>query len=453
MFRYWIVALLALVASLAAAPAQAQFPGADVSARPDPATVCHIGIYLFDDGSWLDVAPVVDKGLRWRRPDGSTSRMTLNTDGHWISTLGWTNRVEGPQPQLTTCEEGRVTFEGQSGMRAALDIVETTFEGHGGTRLAGRLILPPGDKPAPIMVEVHGSEGSSALDFNAFQRLAPVSGVGIFIYAKRGSGGSEGKYTQDFSILADDAAAAVREAQRLAGARAGRVGLHGGSQAGWVAPLAASKAAVDFVIVDSGLAFGPLAQERDQVAQDLQAKGWGPEIVAIGNEITDDVSAFVVSNGGTGFDGLDAVRDRYGDQPWFGDIGGDFTGMLLTTPNDQLTVMLPYFDVGTSWNYDPMPVLSGLDTPMLWILAKDDTQAPNAATRDRLIELSAQGRAITVLQYPDTDHGIFNFETDSDGRRTSLASAAGYYQAILDWAKSGKLDGAYGDGQVLADVK
>jgi hypothetical protein len=145
--------------------------------------------------------------------------MVLGEDGRWVSTLGWTGRIEGPQPQLGTCEDGRIIFEGHAGQRVVLDTQETTFVGHGGVRLKGRLILPAGDGPVPIMIEVHGSEGSNALDFNVFQRIAPASGVGVFVYAKRGSGGSEGRYTQDFRVLAEDAAAAVVEARRMAGAR------------------------------------------------------------------------------------------------------------------------------------------------------------------------------------------------------------------------------------------
>ena len=49
-----------------------------------------------------------------------------------------------------------------------------------------------------------------------------------------------------------------------------------------------------------------------------------------------------------------------------------------------------------------------------------------------------------------TDHGIVRFETAPDGVRTSLGYAAGYLQAILDWARAGRLDGAYGDGRILA---
>ena len=446
----FLAALLAIVACLVAVPAKAQAPGADVDDRPDPAVTCHVGLYRLDDGSWVDVAPLAGKGLRWRRLDGSTARMTLDTGGRWISTLGSTNRVDGPQPQLGGCAEGQIVFEGRPGVRAALDTQETTFVGHAAARLRGRLILPPGNGPVPIMVEVHGSEGANALDFNAFQRFASASGVGVFVYAKRGSGGSEGHYTQDFHILADDAAAAIIEARRLAGGRAGRVGLHGSSQGGWIAPLAASRTPVDFVIVGFGLAYGVLSEDSDQVMQDLKAKGWGAEVLEKAREITNATGAFVASKGAVGFGGLETIRAKYRAEPWFADIRGEFTGLLLNAPNEQITAMASQLENGPSWDYDPLPVLSQLEAPMLWIQAEKDTGAPPEATRQRLIDLSAQGRPVTLLEYPDTDHGIVRFETDACGVRTSIGYAPGYYQAVLDWARTGRLDGHYGEGRILA---
>lgn len=449
MSQSWLASVLALIISSAAFPAIAQLPGADVDARPDPMVVCHVGIYRLEDGSWVDVAPLVSKGLRWRRLDGATAKMVQDGDGRWISTLGSTSRVEGPQPQLGSCDEARIVFEGKNGRRMTLDAKETTFMGQGGTRLNGRLILPPGDGPVPIMVEVHGSEGANALDFNAFQRVAPASGVGVFVYAKRGSGGSEGRYTQDFYVLAEDAAAAVLEARRLAGARAGRVGLHGASQGGWIAPLAASQTPVDFVTVAFGLAYGALSEDSDQVVLDLKAKGWGADVLEHARQITDVTSVFIASHGKAGFADLEAVRAKYRAEPWLADIKGEFTGFLLNTPNDQIIAMAPVLDLGTSWDYDPLPVLSRLDTPMLWIQAEDDIGAPPDATRQRLIDLAAQGRPVTLLEYPDTDHGIVRFETAPNGVRTSLGYAPGYFQAVLDWARSGRLNGDYGDGIVL----
>src|SRR5690606_38233641 len=122
------------------------------------------------------------------------------------------------------------------GMRLRFDTTETSFEVAGAT-IAGRLVLPEGQGAVPIVVLVHGAERDSARDYYTLQRLFPSAGIGAFVYDKRGTGGSSGRYTQNFLTLANDAIAALHEARRLAGTRAGRIGYQAGSQGGWVAPL------------------------------------------------------------------------------------------------------------------------------------------------------------------------------------------------------------------------
>lgn len=460
------LALAALITLMAAGHAAAQTTARTTAQTPpppapnmatgnapataDPAFACHVGLYRRDDGLLIDIAPVTGPGARWRTLDGQTARLIPRPDGGWKNTQGWTERVQGPQVSLGTCGEGRLTFDGREARRVEQAAVETMFAGKDGVMLKGRLILPPGDGPAPIMVEVHGSERTSALDFNYFQRLSPASGVGVFVYDKRGTGGSQGRYTQNFDLLAGDAAAAAVEARRLAGARAGRVGFHGGSQGGWVAPLAATLTPVDFVVVGFGMAEGVLAEDREEMRQDLEAKGWGPEVIAIGRQIHEVTAAFVVSDGAVGFAGLDAVRARYSSEPWWNDISGDFSALLLKSTNEQIMAMKDELDLGILWDYDPMPVLQSLTAPALWILAEDDTEAPPEATRERLIRLAAEGRPITLLQYPDADHGIIEFERAADGSRLETRYSEGYFQAVLDWAAHGDLRHDLGRGQVLA---
>src|SRR5262249_39221854 len=151
------------------------------------------------------------------------------------------------------CAAGRINFAGVSGERIAFDVKETTFQSRG-TKLVGRLVMPKGTAKVAVVVFVHGSENDSALDDWPLQRILPAEGVGMFVYDKRGTGRSGGTYTQDFNVLADDAVAAVRAARHLAGGRLSRIGYHGTSQGGWVAPIAANREPVDFVIVAYGLA-------------------------------------------------------------------------------------------------------------------------------------------------------------------------------------------------------
>ena len=97
-----------------------------------------------------------------------------------------------------------------------------------------------------------------------------------------------------------------------------------------------------------------------------------------------------------------------------------------------------------------MPTLRRVEAPVLWILAADDTEAPIEGTRERLTGLAAEGRPITVLQYPDADHGIIQFETGANGERIETRYSDGYIQAVIDWAASSRLDHTLGRGEVLA---
>lgn len=100
-----------------------------------------------------------------------------------------------------------------------------------GTELAGRLIEPSSKAAGgrSLVVMVHGSERTSALNSPYAYSLA-AQGMAVFVYDKRGTGGSEGEYTQNFELLATDAAAALAHAKTMAQGRFSRAGYFGGSQ-------------------------------------------------------------------------------------------------------------------------------------------------------------------------------------------------------------------------------
>lgn len=415
------------------------------TAQPAAATdSCHVGVYRLANGALVDMAPTNDGQLRWRAMDGRTGRLVLRPDGTWAASFGQTGRPDPLQVAFGPCEAGTVRFDGRKGRRVALDVVDTTFEGAGGVRLAGRLVLPKGGERVPLSVHVHGSENTSARRFSFEQRAWPAQGVGWFVYDKRGTGGSQGKYTQDFHVLAEDAAAAAREARRLAGRRVARLGFDGGSQAGWIIPLAATKVPVDYAIVRYGMAESPLAEDRAETLQHLQRKGWGPEVLNKAAEVTSATGKIMASRFQDGWEELRAVRAKYGSEPWYKDLQGEFTGDVAKNDEKAVRTIGPLRDSGTTWNHDSMPVLRQVRAPILWLLAGADREAPIDETKRRLVSLAAEGRRITVLEFPATDHGILEFEEDAKGARTYTRYANGYYRAVLDFTKRGRLNGAYG---------
>jgi pimeloyl-ACP methyl ester carboxylesterase len=430
--------------------ATAMFALAAESARAsdDLTRDCRIGTYHLQDGADVDIGATEGPHLRWRRPDGTTGVLTKESDGSWTSTLGWTQRPDGKRVSFSDCASGEINFDGVKGKRIAFDVTETKFQGAGVT-LAGRLVMPKGSSRVPIVVLIHGSEHDSARDFYALQRLFPAEGIGAFVYDKRGTGASTGRYTQDYLLLADDAIAAVHEAKRLAGSRAGRIGYQAGSQGGWVAPLAAKIEPVDFVIVGFGLAVSPLDEDREAIALDITRHGYGADVMAKAMEVADATAAILLSDFREGYDQLEAVRRKYENEPWFKYVHGDITFALLEMSQAQLRERGPELLPHVPMQYDPMPVLRNLDVPQLWILAADDTDAPSAETARRLRALAAEGKPIVTAVFPHTDHGIYEYETKADGTRVSTRNPDGYFAMMRDFIRTGRIAKSYGTSMIF----
>ena len=418
---------------------------------PDPPPpvdiVCHAGAYRDADGRLVTLTPS-DEGLRYRLESGESGRLTRRPDGRWTGTRGWTD--DGPPAaaaRIAGCDATGIEF-GLAGEplvaaeRQVFRVREAKFQSRG-VSLAGRLVMPQGDEPVPLAVVLHGSENYSARLYSPEQHRLPAQGIAVFVYDKRGTGGSGGEYTQDFYLLAADAAAALDEARRLAGARAVRVGFVGGSQAGWIAPLAATQAPVDFVLIGYGMAEGPLAEDAGEVRQSLSDRGYGADVLTQAKEITDATGRVIASDYKEGFEALAAAKAKYRDAPWYGEIQGEFTEDFLKYPNWVVRVVGPFHDQGTSWGYDPMPTLRQVTTPQLWILAAEDREAPHEETLRRLATLQSEGRAIVTAVFPDTDHGIIEFET-RDGERVYTRYAEGYFPMMVEWIRSGTVTGPYG---------
>lgn len=405
---------------------------------------CEAGSYRLSDGTSLDIAAGEPGKLRWRHPDGRTGELTSQGKGRWTSTLGWTGRPDGHRITISDCKRGEIRFDKLTGRRIPLIQIDTRFQGSG-VALAGRLTLPPGDARVPIVILIHGAEHSSALEDYSLQREFAAAGIGVFAYDKRGTGASEGRYTQNYLMLATDAVLATREARRLAGARAGRVGYQGGSQGGWTAPLAARIEPVDFVIVSFGLAVSPLDEDREAIAFDMERGGFGPEIKAKAMEVADATAKIVESDFTEGYEQLEEVKRKYGDEPWFKSVRGNFTIYLLDGTPEKWRKDGPPLIEGIPARYDPMPVLTNLDVPQLWILGGQDRDAPPGETLRRLAMLQNAGHPITTAVFPDADHGMYEFETRADGKRVDTRQPEGYLRLMADFITGKSLATSYGN--------
>lgn len=322
----------------------------------------------------------------------------------------------------------------------------STFSSHG-TQLAGRLIEPASaGANAPLVVMVHGSERTSSTRSPYAYALA-AQGLKVFAYDKRGTGESEGEYTQNFELLADDAAAALEHARKVAAGRFGRAGYYGGSQGGWVAPLAATRSKADFVAVGFGLVVSPINEDREQMLSEARAAGLSAQDVADIERLSQATAKLVTSHFSDGFDALARVRDELKDKPWAQTLQGEYSGdMLRASDADLRRVGRALFDnLGLIWDYDAVAVLKRLDLPLLWVLAEDDREAPIDTSRRALSALVDAGEPIDVYLFPDTDHGMFEYIEQPDGSRRVTRITDGYLALLGDWIK-GDIGDRYGRG-------
>lgn len=403
---------------------------------PGPAAACHSGIYAA--GSQLvDLSPLSNGGLRWRTLEGDTGTLAPAGEAQWSGNSGWTGEPHPARFELGACASDTVTVFGLGGeamqaVRIPLVVEETRFAG-ADVDLAGRLLLPPGEGPFPLAVLVHGSGDYSALDYDFIQRMLAALGVAVFVYDKRGTGASTGKYTQDFPLLAADAASALAEARRLAGDRVGEAGYFGASQGGWVAPLAATLSDPDFIVVAYGLAVGPVWEDRLEVGFALDEAGFSEADIAAADEVAEVTGRLMATRFREGGRELARMKREHGGEPWFEAIEGEYSGDLLRYPLWAVRLAWPFLDRGTPWGYDPAPALDALDIPVLWLLAGSDAEAPSDTTLAILQERRSRGQDIDIIVYPGADHGMRLFRTGEDGERVYTGYVPAYFEDVARW--------------------
>jgi uncharacterized protein len=424
-----------------------------VSAAAGAAKDCYSGTYRLDDGRTVDIAPSDGGTPRWLTFGGERGLLHPQANGVWTSTYGWTDRADGKTVSFVGCGTGQIIFGKVPGKRIDFDVRNTTFIS-GGVKLVGRLVLPKGSGQIPVVVLVHGSEHDSALDTYALQRLFPAQGIGAFVFDKRGTGVSGGTYTQDFNVLASDAIAAMKEAKRLAGARLGRIGYQGGSEGGWVVPLAANRAPVDFAIVSFGLAVTVLEEDQEGVALDMYFHHHSAADTAKALELARAGEHVVETGGKEGYEAFDALRRKYKPEPWYKDVHGDFVFFILPLDQKQIIDAIAKFGFQTTpFRYEPMPALRASTTPQLWVLGGNDLEAPSAETARRIKSLIAGDKDYTLAVYPGAEHGMTEFELNAKGERVDTRFAPGYFQMMADFIRDGRIGGHYGDAETTQPIR
>jgi uncharacterized protein len=226
-------------------------------------------------------------------------------------------------------------------------------------------------------------------------------------YDKRGTGQSNGAPTSDFNARARDTAAALKEARRLAPAIK-RIGVVGGSQGGWVAPLTATLIPLDFMVAAFAMAEGPIAQDRELVQLQLRKAGFDGTVLARASELTAITERIVRSNMYDGFADLEAFKAKHAGAEWLKAIQPrSYTGLFLLFSSDDIRSKGPAMAQGLNFAYEPRPVIEQIRCRQLWLLGGSDDQAPNAGTQSILQQIQkAKRNKVQVIVFPQANHGL-----------------------------------------------
>ncbi len=228
-----------------------------------------------------------------------------------------------------------------------------------GAVIAGEITWPDGDGPFPAVALVHGSGPVTRTSNASLVALFHSLGFAVLAYDKRGTGASGGSYRgvgvrnsdSMISLLGADAAAAARLLAANPRIDPARIGLAGGSQAGWVIAAALDNAPIRFFVALSGPA------------------------VTVGEEI------------------------------YYSDFFEHSDRAL-----DQVDSIMVRFSGPTG--YDPMPDLAHGAASGLYLLGAIDRSVPTALSVARLRQLDARSSGrFTVIVFPTGDHALFDART------------------------------------------
>ncbi len=359
------VVLVLLAAALAASGVRAAGPAPLGGA---------VGAYRFADGS---TAALVRQGAGLRLVDYRSGALRqLSPRSHDLFVGGPGVSVLQPVRVTVRLVPGRggasvgLRLGGRSAARLPLVVRAAAFR-DGGVRIAGRLLLPAGRGPFPAVVIVPGSPPARRDAYDLWAMFFASHGFAVLSYDKRGVGGSTGRYVRaatdrNLHDLAADALAGVAWLRRQHEIDASRIGLTGGSQAGWIIVLAAATSHdVRFATIQSGPA------------------------MSVGRQLA--------------YAGL--TRQGAADPP----------------PTDERVHQT--LDATTDSGFDPRPSLAVLRIPVLWQLGAVDKRMYTPETVSDLQTIAAAGgHDFTVRVYPGgahslrlTAHGLIREEAESPG--------------------------------------
>jgi pimeloyl-ACP methyl ester carboxylesterase len=303
-------------------------------------------------------------------------------------------------------------------------VEETVRFTNGDVSLVGRLVKPAGAGPWPAIVWTHGS-GRQTRDDDFYRDRAYMlarRGVASLIYDKRGVGESTGDPDATLDELAGDAVAGVILLRNRADIRADRVGVGGFSQGGYISPLAAARyGQIAFVVVGSAPGVSPAEQNDFAARSALERSRLDSQDINRAMKLRREVAEF--QRTGEGRTELEGHLATAKSERWF--RAADLpSGHVEQLGSRGLSVL----------DFDPLPVWSRVEVPVLAMWGASDQLVPAAKSR-ALIEQAMLPRTrarATFQTFPDASHGFLTV-APRGAQWDWPRLAPGFHELVADW--------------------
>ena len=312
---------------------------------------------------------------------------------------------------------GRFSYSRARAASAPVVEREVTFR-NGDVTLAGSLLVAPdsGRRPAVVFIHGSGAEGRWASRFLA-TKLAE-RGVAALIFDKRGVGKSSGDWrTATLEDLAGDAAAAVALLRQDPRIDPRRIGVHGHSQGGTIAPMVAARSPdVAFVIASAAAGTPTDSTEIYSVLNSVYPNAATAADSADARAYTGELIA--VAYHGKPRARLDELVSQFKGRPWF-----------FAPPAPDAS----YWSFSKAFGeFQPLDWWRQVRVPVLLLYGAADQRVPPQESAARIAgELLRQtpGANVTVRIFPNADH-TFRLPPGPGGWPST---APDYLRALLDW--------------------
>ena len=411
------------------------------------------GAYRTPDGELLILTVNGQDTVRVMHPQTGETRTLFVTDvDSFESGDGW--RSQSPvtlRGEVERGADGGVTaliWQPEGGEESRIERLpfrerEVHFES-GEITLRGLLVLPEeGVGPIPTQVAVHGSGRDQAVYGYRLPYLAAAHGMAGFVFDKRGTGESEGNYTQNFPDLAEDVKAAVEFLATQPEVDPARIGLVGYSQGGWIAPLAAAQGApVNTIVVNYGVARPVFDEDRWGYVWSLRNAGFGEREIAEVDSLNGIMAQIIDERRKDVYPQLKAAVEEAREKPWFDAVKASDSSVGILAGSPRPLWAWEWFDKLVGFEviygsidrlYDPEATIRDLEVPSLWLFAGDDSSAPTPWSVEVLERLRAEGAPIEYEVFPGIEHGMIVVGESPGGDREYLGYRPGYPLRYMRW--------------------